>query len=361
MRFPAGIILSLALAIAALAGAAAQTSAPTTATATFAGGCFWCVEADFDKVEGVISTTSGYIGGMAVNPTYEQVVTGRTGHTEAVEVVYDPAKVSYERLLDVFWQQPRSAREGPPVLRPRQPVSPRHLLSQRGAARARRGDQEDASGALQAADPDRDHRGDDVLQGRGLSPGLLQEESDALQVLPLQLRTRRAARRAVGQAGIVTMLTRRNLVLGSTALASAAGLWWIYGSSEAMGRFEIERSDDEWRSLLTRAQFDVLRLHRTEAPGSSPLNHEKRKGTYACAGCDAAAVLVGNQIRQPHRLAELLSAARQRARHQAGLCAAHSAHRGALPALRRASRACVRGRPAADRAALLHQRRRTDV
>ncbi|MBX9773200.1 MAG: peptide-methionine (S)-S-oxide reductase MsrA [Xanthobacteraceae bacterium] len=102
MRFPAAILLSLALNIAVIAGAAAQP--PATATATFAGGCFWCTEADFDKVEGVISTTSGYIGGMAVNPTYEQVVTGRTGHTEAVEVVYDPKVVSYERLLDVFWK-----------------------------------------------------------------------------------------------------------------------------------------------------------------------------------------------------------------------------------------------------------------
>jgi peptide-methionine (S)-S-oxide reductase len=72
--------------------------------AILAGGCFWCTEADFDKVEGVISTTSGYIGGMAVDPTYQQVVTGRTGHTEAVEVVYDPKVVSYERLLDVFWK-----------------------------------------------------------------------------------------------------------------------------------------------------------------------------------------------------------------------------------------------------------------
>ncbi len=100
MRFPAGILLSLAI----LTGAAAQSSPPATAVATFAGGCFWCVEADFDKVEGVKSTTSGYIGGLAANPTYEQVVTGRTGHTEAVEVVYDPAVVSYERLLDVFWK-----------------------------------------------------------------------------------------------------------------------------------------------------------------------------------------------------------------------------------------------------------------
>src|SRR6185436_5221982 len=104
MRFPASIVLSLALAIAPLAGAAAQSSPPTTAVATFAGGCFWCTETDFDKVDGVISTTSGFIGGMVVNPTYEQVVTGRTGHTEAVEVVYNPAAVSYEQLLEVFWK-----------------------------------------------------------------------------------------------------------------------------------------------------------------------------------------------------------------------------------------------------------------
>jgi peptide-methionine (S)-S-oxide reductase len=106
MRFPAGILLSLALAFAPLAGAAAQSAppAPATAIATFAGGCFWCTEADFDKVEGVVSTTSGFIGGMVVNPTYEQVVTGRTGHTEAVEVVYNPAAVSYEQLLEVFWK-----------------------------------------------------------------------------------------------------------------------------------------------------------------------------------------------------------------------------------------------------------------
>ena len=106
MRFPAGIVVSLALAFAPLAGAAAQSAppAPATAVATFAGGCFWCTEADFDKVEGVISTTSGFIGGMVVDPTYEQVVTGRTGHTEAVEIVYNPAAVSYEQLLEVFWK-----------------------------------------------------------------------------------------------------------------------------------------------------------------------------------------------------------------------------------------------------------------
>jgi peptide-methionine (S)-S-oxide reductase len=86
----------------AIGGASAQ--APKTATAIFAGGCFWCVEADFDKVPGVISTTSGYIGGASKNPTYNQVSAGGTGHAEAVEVVYDPAKVNYAKLLDVFWR-----------------------------------------------------------------------------------------------------------------------------------------------------------------------------------------------------------------------------------------------------------------
>lgn len=74
-----------------------------TAKAIFAGGCFWCMEGPFDKIDGVVSTTSGYIGGRVVNPTYQQVSYEDTGHAEAVEIVYDPAKVSYDKLLDVFW------------------------------------------------------------------------------------------------------------------------------------------------------------------------------------------------------------------------------------------------------------------
>ncbi len=85
--------------------AAAQPASPaTTAKATFAGGCFWCVESDFDKVDGVISTTSGYIGGKTANPTYEQVSSKATGHFEAVEIVFDPKKVSYEKLVEYFWR-----------------------------------------------------------------------------------------------------------------------------------------------------------------------------------------------------------------------------------------------------------------
>jgi peptide-methionine (S)-S-oxide reductase len=100
------LLVSLWLALGSAAGATAQApvaSVATPASAIFAGGCFWCVEADFDKVEGVLSTTSGYTGGRVANPTYRDVSRGGTGHTEAVEIAYDPARVSYEKLLDVFW------------------------------------------------------------------------------------------------------------------------------------------------------------------------------------------------------------------------------------------------------------------
>ena len=103
------VIPSLALVIAlVLPGLSdAQSPPPASSTgsakATFAGGCFWCMEPPFDKLPGVISTTSGYTGGQKQQPTYQEVSAGGTGHAEAVQVVYDPQKVSYEKLLEVFW------------------------------------------------------------------------------------------------------------------------------------------------------------------------------------------------------------------------------------------------------------------
>lgn len=108
----------LALMLGTVTACAQSSSAPPTAqraaspasaeagqaVAIFAGGCFWCMEPPFDKLPGVSSTTSGYIGGRVANPTYEQVSAGRTGHTEAVRVVYDPKQVNYATLLDVFWR-----------------------------------------------------------------------------------------------------------------------------------------------------------------------------------------------------------------------------------------------------------------
>ena len=80
-----------------------ETAKGGQAIATFAGGCFWCMEGPFDELDGVLSTTSGYTGGQTVNPTYEEVSAGGTGHTEAVQVVYDPQKISYQELLAVYW------------------------------------------------------------------------------------------------------------------------------------------------------------------------------------------------------------------------------------------------------------------
>jgi methionine-S-sulfoxide reductase len=79
-------------------------NAVQTKTAIFAGGCFWCMEPPFEKLDGVLAVTSGYTGGSVVNPTYEQVAGGGTGHAEAVQITYDPTKVSYQKLLDTFWR-----------------------------------------------------------------------------------------------------------------------------------------------------------------------------------------------------------------------------------------------------------------
>lgn len=107
--------LSIALLILAVFAACGQSRAqntpvipnertePVVGVATFAGGCFWCTEADFDKIPGVISTTSGYIGGTVINPTYEQVSAGKTGHVEAVQVRFEPTKTNFAKLLAAYW------------------------------------------------------------------------------------------------------------------------------------------------------------------------------------------------------------------------------------------------------------------
>jgi peptide-methionine (S)-S-oxide reductase len=93
----------LAAGSAALAQGAPPTPEPGRKIAIFAGGCFWCMEHPFDGIDGVISVTSGYTGGTKPKPTYEEVSSGSTGHAEALEVVYDPSKVNYQKLVDVFW------------------------------------------------------------------------------------------------------------------------------------------------------------------------------------------------------------------------------------------------------------------
>lgn len=100
MRNFYSVPLSLAALLLSLGSHAGQDD---SAVAVFAGGCFWCTEADFDKLSGVLETTSGYIGGSIENPTYEEVSSGRTGHIEAVQVRFDPRQTSYAKLLEAFW------------------------------------------------------------------------------------------------------------------------------------------------------------------------------------------------------------------------------------------------------------------
>ena len=104
-------IFLLALGCAALAAVTAahshaqNSSPPATKTAIFAGGCFWCIQPAFDKANGVIKTVVGYSGGTEPNPTYQLISSERTNYRESIEITYDPAKISYEQLLDIYWRQ----------------------------------------------------------------------------------------------------------------------------------------------------------------------------------------------------------------------------------------------------------------
>jgi peptide-methionine (S)-S-oxide reductase len=95
--------ISFMLIVAASPATASAKEATPLEKATFAGGCFWCMEHPFDEIPGVVSVTSGYTGGQKANPTYEEVSAGGTGHAESVQVIYDPAKVTYEKLLNIYW------------------------------------------------------------------------------------------------------------------------------------------------------------------------------------------------------------------------------------------------------------------
>ena len=195
------------LLIAAGPGAARAAqpapAAPThpVAKATFAAGCFWCVEAAFDKVPGVLSTTSGYTGGTRKNPSYEEVSAGGTGHAESVEVAYDPAKVSYEKLLDAFWHNVD------PLVKDRQFCDVGHqyrsAIFYRNDTEKRLAEASKAEVQKRFKEPisDRDRARLRVLSRRGVPPGLLQEESPPLQVLPHRLRPRPAACGLWGASG----------------------------------------------------------------------------------------------------------------------------------------------------------------
>ena len=192
----AGALLSASL----LMGAGAAASA-ATAVATFAGGCFWCVESDFDKVPGVLETESGYTGGTVENPTYEAVTQGGTGHYEAVRITYDPAKVTYDQLLDVFWHSVDPTDAGGQFCDRGESYRTAvffHSPAQKQAAIASKNainDSGELKGSIVTPDPD----GQGLLPGGGIPSGLLHEGPAALPLLPLRLRPRQPPARGLGQ------------------------------------------------------------------------------------------------------------------------------------------------------------------
>jgi methionine-S-sulfoxide reductase len=99
------ISVAMAILVLVLGSLPAEDSTASTKTAVFAGGCFWCIQPAFDKAPGVIKTTVGYCGGTEPNPTYELVGSEKTKYRESIEIVYDPAKISYDQLLDIYWKQ----------------------------------------------------------------------------------------------------------------------------------------------------------------------------------------------------------------------------------------------------------------
>ena len=96
------VIISISV-VSAMGEEMNETNSSSTEAATFGGGCFWCLEAVFERQEGVLSVVSGYAGGVSVNPTYKQICTGETSHAEVIQIEYNPEEIAYEKLLDVFW------------------------------------------------------------------------------------------------------------------------------------------------------------------------------------------------------------------------------------------------------------------
>ena len=160
------------------------------------------------------------------------------------------------------------------------------------------------------------------------------------------------------------MLTRRHALLaGAAGIAALAlgRLTWPH-SAEAAKTYEVTHTDAEWRKMLSPEAYQVLRHEGTERPFTSPLLQEHRAGTFACAGCDLPLYLVEDQVRQRHRLAELLGAARRtRSTNTTDRTFGMVRTDGALPALRRPSGPRVRRRAEADRPALLHERRGAEI
>ena len=199
-----GLPILVVAILVAIGVASTRADAPPRGLASarddFAGGCFWCMEPPFEKIDGVVSVTSGYTGGKETAPSYKEVSAGRTGHVEAVQVKYDPAVVSYEYLLKVFWRQIDPTDDGGQFAdRGTQYRTAIFAYDRTQHALAKASKRElEKSGIFKDPDRDASSMGRAVLRSRGLSPGLLQKKPRELQALPHRVGPRGLPQRRCG-------------------------------------------------------------------------------------------------------------------------------------------------------------------
>src|SRR6184192_3284324 len=260
----------------------AVTTAPLD-TATFAGGCFWSMERAFDQVAGVVAVTVGYTGGTMPHPSYEQVSTGQTGHLESVQVVYDPRRIAYERLVDTFWHDIDPTQADGQFCDHGDEYHGDFLSRLRTAPRGR-GVTARAGGALRANDRYQDRAGDGILPCGRVSPTLLPQEPDQVRDVSRGMRPRPAPGGGVGRCG------------------AARG-----------GTFDHARHEAERRRAAAVA--DPVAVSGDPARGDGAGVPQRvlgqPPGRHLCGrGVGGAAVQLARQVRVGHGVAELHPAAR---------------------------------------------------
>jgi len=266
------ILLAVAFAFIAISLPAVQTEKEEsrTAKATFGAGCFWGIEAAFRSISGVIDTRVGYMGGRSPNPTYEEVCGGQTGHTEVVEVSYDPEKVSYEKLVDSFWRlhDPTASHKAQ-----YRSVIFYHTPEQREIA-------ENSKRRLEESDQDSPPVLTEILPAPAFYPAeayhqRYYEKHDIAACPAASSSSSQASEAEPERAGAV-----RNL-------PADAGSLRLF-SLEKGGFIETEpvvRTDAEWRQALTKEQYEVTRRGGTERAFANAYWENHAAGAYRCVAC----------------------------------------------------------------------------
>ena len=357
VRFAGPATLAL-LGVVLLTPRLAKGSAPGPkagpSLATFAGGCFWSMQKAFDGVPGVVTVTAGYAGGTKAKPSYEDVESGRTGHAESVEVIYDPAKISYPQLLDVYWHHidPLTVNSafcdyGPQY----RSIIFYHDAEQRRPAEASKRAL-DQSHRFKHADRDPDSAGHAVLSGRGVSPAVLPEEPGTVRGVPDWLPAGCPAAGAVGRPGYLqgSDEVKVTTILGIAAAALLWGSGGLAAQTHATGWNAMtfkKPSDGELKQRLTPEQYTVTQHEGTERPFSNAYWDNHEAGIYVDIVSGEPLFSSLDKYDSRHRLAELHPAARAGEPQDPGRPQAHrGSHRGALGPRRLAPGPRLRRRPA---------------